>query len=152
MRREYIRATPRWRNQAARFDTVFVNRNDAAHGLLGVDVARVRLFFSFKYGGILHKCAAVHWYARIDDVPDDNTGMWVVEPAYHRVGRNRRKAPLCSVISLDTIIRAAHLIGVSINEEVSDDQQGFMSLDTFPRFFVNKYVDHHAFEMLHTTL
>lgn len=148
MRREYIRCAPRWRHGAERrYDTVFVNKDNDRPSLLGIDIARVFLLFSFTYREILHCCAAVHWFARIDDEPDDQTGMWVVQPAYHRIGR--RKVPLFSVISLDTIIRASHLIGVSINQEVTERQTASMSLDTFTRFFVNKYIDHHAFDLLH---
>ena len=147
MRREYIRATPQWRSGPPRYDCVFVNRDDTLPGLLGMAVARVRLFFSFKYEGMVHDCAAVHWFRRIDDEPDKDTGMWVVQPESRRVGHS--KAPLISVIDLGTIVRAAHLIGVSIGQEVPADQQSHDSLDTFTQFFVNKYIDHHAFEMLH---
>lgn len=42
------------------------------------DVARVRLFFSFRFCGKFYPCALVHWYSRIGDSPDEDTGMWRV--------------------------------------------------------------------------
>ena len=148
LRREYIRAPPSWRGGASRFDIVFVNKNNGLQGLLGLEVARVRLFFSFRNRDEDHACAAVHWYGRTDDEPDDDTGMWVVKPLYHRRRRGLGNLPLCSVISLDTIVRAAHLVGVVLDQEVSPTLRSEDSLDTFKEFFVNKYIDHHAFELL----
>ncbi|KAI0746738.1 hypothetical protein C8Q80DRAFT_1321332 [Daedaleopsis nitida] len=147
MRSEIVRATPRWRNGAPRFDCVFINRRNDLPGLLGLDVARVRMLFSFRYQGTVFHCAAVHWYWRIEDEPDEDTGMWVVKPSYFRRGRAR--LPLISVVHLDTIVRACHLIGVSIGNPVPVDLAGHSSLDHFKTFFVNKFIDHHAFELLH---
>jgi hypothetical protein len=85
MRSERIRAVTSWRNGASRFDTVFVSTDPTAEGMRGLDVARVRLFFSFSYEGVLYPCALVHWYSRKGDSPDDTTGMWIVEPDGHRM-------------------------------------------------------------------
>ncbi|KAI0744317.1 hypothetical protein C8Q80DRAFT_1220924 [Daedaleopsis nitida] len=153
MHQEFIRATPKWRHGAARYDCVLINKSNNAPSLLGLDVARVRLLFSFHYHGVAYPCAAVHWFWRTDDEPDKDTGMWVVEPAFiPGVGRSRRRMPLISVIHLDTIIRAAHLIGVSIGDPVPISLHSHQSLDHFKSFFVNKFVDHHAFELLHTVV
>ncbi|KAI0693039.1 hypothetical protein C8T65DRAFT_586080 [Cerioporus squamosus] len=152
MHQEFVRATPRWRKDAARFDCVFVNKRNDLPGLLGMDVARVRLLFSFKYQGVVYPCAVVRWFFRTDDEPDEDTGMWVVEPAFYRVGRSTRRYPSLSVIHLNTIIRAAHLIGVSVGRPVPPKLQSHASLDHFSTFFVNKFVDHHAFDLLHCTV
>ena len=146
LRREYIRATSRWRGGKARFDTVFVNKGNGFQDILGMEVARVRLFFSFKIGGEVHSCAAVHWYGRTDDEPDDDTGLWIVKPRYHD---RRKSSPLCSVINVDTVIRAAHLVGVTLDQRVSQGLLSEQALDTFKIFYVNKYIDHHAFGLLH---
>ena len=147
LRREFIRATRRWRGDTPRFDSVFVNKNNGLRGFLGLEVARVRLFFSFKFRGVVHSCAAVHWYGQTDNEPDDDTGMWVVKPLHY--SRRRNRLPLCSVINLDTIVRAAHLVGVAVGQGVSPTLRSEESLDMFKQFFVNKYIDHHAFELLH---
>ena len=118
-----------------------------------MDVGCIRLFFSFFYQGQLHQCAAVHWFWHIDDEVDEDTGMWVVHLAMHRdpSSASQSYVPLISVISLDSIVRAAHLIGVCIiDKEVSPDMQSHESLDTFKHFFVNKYIDYYAFDLLHS--
>ncbi|KAH9857661.1 hypothetical protein C2E23DRAFT_719558 [Lenzites betulinus] len=148
MRREFIRATSTWRKGSARYDCVYVNRDSTKHGLLGLDVARVRTFLSFKFEGVVYNCAVVHWFQRTSDRPDEDTGMWIVKPSYIR---GRRSAPLLSVIHIDTIYRAAHLIGVSNGSRIELANLHYtQSLDVFERFYVNKFIDHHAFDLLHT--
>ena len=44
-RRELIQATPSWYRGLARYDTVFVNMDDAHKGMQGMGVARVLCFF-----------------------------------------------------------------------------------------------------------
>ncbi|KAJ8473947.1 hypothetical protein ONZ51_g7542 [Trametes cubensis] len=129
MRREYIRATPTWRKKHPRYDCVFINRNSALPGLLGMDVGRVKAFISFK---------------RVGSSPEEDTGMWIVKPAMLR-GR----LPLLSVIHVDTIYRAAHLVGVSMNKAIPLEVDHHNALDYFDSFYVNKYIDHNAFELLH---
>ncbi|KAJ8455013.1 hypothetical protein ONZ51_g12691 [Trametes cubensis] len=84
MRKEFIRATPSWRKKHPRYDCVFINRNSALPGLLGMDVGRVKAFISFKYGRMRYECALVHWYKRVGSSPDEDTGMWIVKPAMIR--------------------------------------------------------------------
>lgn len=147
MHREIVRATPQWRRGVARFDCVFVNKYNEEPGMKGMEVARVRLLIRIKYMGIFYPCAVVHWFERTHDEPDADTGMWIVKPTFVGIGRNR--APLLSVIHLNTIVRAAHLIGVSLQQPVSEELESHQALDKFSTFYVNKYVDHHAFELLH---
>ena len=64
---------------------------------------------------------------------DKNTGMWVVEPD---ILDDRR--PQTAVIHLDTIVHLAHLLPIYEEER---------ALDTFSEFYVNKFADHHAFEI-----
>ncbi|KAI0327003.1 hypothetical protein GY45DRAFT_1348002 [Cubamyces sp. BRFM 1775] len=145
MRREYIRATPSWRKKHPRYDCVFINRDSELPGLLGMDVGRVKAFLSFQYGGKKYECALVHWYKRVGSSPDEDTGMWQVKPSLTRGARQ----PLLSVIHVDTIYRAAHLIGVSLNKEIPPEIDYYNALDYFDSFYVNKYIDHNAFELLH---
>jgi hypothetical protein len=143
MRTERIRAVTSWRKGPGRYDTVFVNTDPAAEGMRGLDVARVRLFFSFSYEGIQYPCALVHWFSRKDDSPDDTTGMWIVEPDTS----NDDGEVLASIIHLDTILRAAHLLPVFGSDYVSRTLSFTDTLDSFYSFYVNKYADHHAFEI-----
>jgi hypothetical protein len=142
MYQERIHATPIWRKGPPRYDSVFVNTDADAEGMRGLDVARVFLFFSFVYRDSKYPCALVHWMSRLGDGPDENTGMWTVQPDFNDDG-----SPLIAIIHLDSILRCAHLIGVygdvPIPKELTFDQ----SLDAFYAFYVNKYIDHHAFEI-----
>jgi hypothetical protein len=142
MRCERIRAVDTWRNGPGRYDCVFINTDDSAKGLLSFNIAHVRLFFSVKHEGTKYPCALVHWYSRVGDSPDDNTGMWVVGPDLLDDGQ-----PFVSVIHLDSIFRAAHLLPVYGHEFVPTYLTCMQSLDAFHAYYVNKYIDHHAFEI-----
>ncbi|KAF8809162.1 hypothetical protein BYT27DRAFT_7255031 [Phlegmacium glaucopus] len=144
MRHERIRSVRSWYGGAPRRDCVFVGNTDSdAPGFEGLLVARVFLFFSFKHEGITYPCALVHWFSTVGDGPDDETGMWMVEPDF------QRGQQVLEVIHLDSILRGAHLIGVAGSQFLpSDPLFNFSrSLDAFKTFYVNKYVDHHAHEI-----
>ncbi|KAF7965204.1 hypothetical protein HWV62_45085 [Athelia sp. TMB] len=142
MRRERIRAVPSWHKGPARYDTVFVETDAGADGMRALDVARIRSFFSFKFRGDLYPCALVHWLRRVEDAPDEDTGMWIVEPELDEDDQR-----LAAVIHLDTIFRAAHLIGIYGTTVIPKTLSYAHSLDAFDLYYINKYVDHHAFEI-----
>ncbi|GBE78450.1 hypothetical protein SCP_0113390 [Sparassis crispa] len=144
MRRKHIRATPSWRKKEPRFDCVFVNM-DPAKNRLHVHkplVARILLFFSFSYHAKRYLCALVRWFEPVGDQPDEDTGMWMVRPAL------REGEPSMAVIRLDRIYRAAHLIPVFGRKPIPEGLQAYHSLDAFQTFYINKFADHHAFELL----
>jgi hypothetical protein len=143
-RTERICAVNSWRGGRSRCNCVFIN-NDLtpldSSNLRELDVARVRLFFSFTHDGVLYPCALINQLLFIGDQPDEVTGMWIVERPCH---------PSLLVVPLNAIYRAAHLIPVyrdkeRLSKEVSSDN----SLDKFQFYYVNKYIDHHAFELAH---
>ena len=143
MRRERIRAVKSWRKGPGRYDTIFINTDPLAEGMRGLDIARVQLFFSFSHNGTQYPCALVHWFSHVGDSPNDNTGMWMVEPDTS----DDDNEPITSIIHLDTIIRAAHLLPVFGHDYVSQTLSFTDTLNKFTRFYVNKYADHHAFEI-----
>ncbi|KLO17808.1 hypothetical protein SCHPADRAFT_913406 [Schizopora paradoxa] len=160
MRKEIIRVTSSWRGGPARYDCVFVQTDRNLPGFRGLDVAQVRLLFSFKQDGREFSCAVVRWFERVGDFPNEDTGMWVVKPQYFEdlaaanpTGRRRRqpepreRRPFLGVISVDSIVRAAHLIPVYGNEAISLDVKFSNVLTKFERFYVNKFADHHAYEI-----
>ena len=109
----------------------------------GLTVARVFLFFSFWHEGTQYSCALVQWFSTLGTVPDDETGYWMVQPDFHDDER-----PYLSIISLESIFRAAHLIPVHRTSEfVSRSLTMHDTLDEFKLFYVNKFVDHNAFEI-----
>ena len=107
-----------------------------------LDIARVRLLFSFKHDGVVYPCALVHWFKRLGDSPDENTGMWVVEPEVHEDGTR-----FASIIHLDSMFHAAHLMPVYGNSFVPTYLSYTHTLDAFRAYYVNKYIDHQAFEI-----
>ena len=142
MRNERIRAVKSWRRGPACHDCIFVETDPDAPGMAGLDIARVILFFSCTFDGSKYPCALVQWFSRVGQSADPGTGMWVVEPDVTDEG-----VPIASVIHLDTIVRAAHLLPVFKEESVSRDLLFSDTLDKFQLFYVNKFVDHHAFEI-----
>lgn len=144
MYRQRIRATPLWRRgdiPAPRYDTVFVSTGSEADGFLRTHVARVKLFFSFNHEDIEYPCALVEWFERVADVPEEETGMWLVQPEL--TSQDTRHA---SVIHLDTILRGAHLLPYFGDQFVPGEFHYSTTLDNFRYFYVNKYIDYHAFE------
>ncbi|KAI0739826.1 hypothetical protein C8Q80DRAFT_1222090 [Daedaleopsis nitida] len=138
MCQERIQSVTSWRGGLPHHDCVFVSKDATApgfgSGFRGLHATRVLVLFSFTYMERLYECALVSWYMPISDEPDPDTGMWIVAPEMEMCGW--QKCLVLNVISLDCIVRAGHLIGVSGR-----------GLDVFRTFYVNKYADHHAFEI-----
>ena len=74
------------------------------------------------------------------DSSNDQTGMWVVEP-------DDDESPP-SIIHLDSVVYAAHLLPVFGQEHISMTLSFTDTLDTFTRFYVNKFIDHHTFKIV----
>ncbi|KAG2116276.1 hypothetical protein DEU56DRAFT_974984 [Suillus clintonianus] len=143
MRREQIRATHSWRGGPPRNDCVFINMNDNLNcGMEGLAVARVLRFFAFKYRTQYFQCAAVRWFSYTANGRDPDTGMFVVVPSI-----NDDDTPDISIIHIDCIVRAAHLIPVYGANFVSRDITLHDSYNVFRAYYINKYADHHAFEV-----
>jgi hypothetical protein len=146
MYREVIRSTPFWPRgelPGARQDCVFVDMGGSEGvGMKGLLVARIFLFFKFAHGGVDYSCALVHWYST-DVRPDASTGMWVVHLEFDRWDKRHM-----AVIHLDSIIRGAHLLPNFPSDAPVYRQINYMNvLDLYTSFYVNKFVDHHAFEI-----
>ena len=108
----------------------------------GLLVARVYLFFRFSYNDVDHPCALVRWYSTSNE-PDPSTGLWVVQPESTRRGMRHM-----GVIHVDSIIRGAHLLPRFPSDAPVYREINYMNvLDLYTSFYVNKFVDHHAFEI-----
>ena len=144
MHHERIRATRSWYGGAPRFDCIFVgNSNSDDPGFRGLNVARVHVFFSVQFRGVVYPCALVHWFSHVGNDVDPVTGMWQVRPDYDRQGN-----PILAVISVDSIVCAAHLIGICGSHCIPRHNfDHSKSLNSFKSFYVNKYADHHAHEI-----
>ncbi|KAG6862601.1 hypothetical protein C0991_011293, partial [Blastosporella zonata] len=142
MFRERIRAVSSWRGGSERRDCVFITHDETLPGFRGLHVARVCLFFALTQANTTHRCALVTWFSAVGDEPDEETGMWVVEPDLDREGER-----VMGVVHIDSILRGAHLIGRAGEEHLPNDLTADDSLNAFRQFYVNKYIDHHAYEI-----
>ncbi|KAG1808758.1 hypothetical protein EV424DRAFT_1543334 [Suillus variegatus] len=143
MRHEHIRATTSWRGGPARHDCVLVGTNNEVNcGLDGLAVARVLRFLSFKYRTKYLQCAVVHWFSYVTDSRDPDTGMHIVAPSTNDDG-----TPDISLIHIDCIFRAAHLIPLYGADFLPHEITPHDSYNVFRAFYINKYADHHAFEV-----
>lgn len=142
MYRERIRSNPDWQGEYARHDTMFIKSNAECGGILGMAIGRARLLFSFKFRGIVCPCALVDWFVSYKE-PDDVTGMWVVRPEFQGNGYR-----MSSIIHLNCVVRAAHLLPVYGCNFLPEDLHFSDSLDAFRAYFVNPYIDHHGHEFL----
>ena len=86
-----------------------------------------------------YKAALVDWFLQVMEQPDNLTGMWIVAPEEDRWGQH-----IHAVVSLDTILRPAHLIPVYGDAMVPIDFRFTDCLDAFRAYYVNKYIDHHS--------
>ncbi|KAF9236566.1 hypothetical protein BU15DRAFT_49860, partial [Melanogaster broomeanus] len=87
-------------------------------------------------------CMVICWFDKVDDGPDVDTGMWVVRPACAAT-----HSPEYAIIHIDSIFQAAHLIPMYGHQFVSQDFHHQDSYNTFQAYYVNKYADHHVFEI-----
>ncbi|KAI5996525.1 hypothetical protein F5J12DRAFT_907094 [Pisolithus orientalis] len=143
MRHEYIRSCHSWQNGPPRYDCAFVNINPGLKGMHGLDVVRILGFFSFISQSKRYPCAVVQWFDRVGDDPDVDTGMWIVHPA---LTANRHLAT--AVIHVDTIYHAAHLVPLYSTHPIPRTIKPHHSYDAFTTFYVNRFIDHHAFSLL----
>lgn len=140
MRRERIRSMPSWRGRERRHDCTLVVMDDSQPGMMGMNVVRVLLFFSFDYNGVEYPCAVVEWFQTVG--LDDVMGLWVVRPDFTEGKRDK------SVLHLDSFLRGAHLIPRYGTQKLPLDFHFSYSLDAFRTYYVNKYIDHHANEII----
>ena len=119
-----------------------MNSHPDLEGMCGLDIVRILLFFLFTYGDVTYPYALVHWFLFLDDEHDEDMGIWTVEPEVAPDG-----APVISVIHLDCVLHAAHLLPIYGDAPIPINMTFHDSLDAFPAYYVNKYADHHAFEI-----
>ncbi|KAF8808348.1 hypothetical protein BYT27DRAFT_7222939 [Phlegmacium glaucopus] len=118
-------ATSSWRRGAPRYDCVLINSHPNIDGAGGFEIACIFLFFSFKRNCVVYHCALVQWFSFVGVEPNEETGLWKVEPDLRDSGE-----PHFAIIHIDTTTTM------------------HSSSDTYNIFYVNKFADHHAFEVL----
>ena len=103
-------------------------------------VARILLFFLFSFDSKPHKCALVHWFSMLRNQPDPDNWMWIVTPDNFGGSQN------LSVIHIDSIFHAAHLLPIFNTAPLPQTFNYTKTLDSFHGFYVNKYIDYHAYK------
>ena len=147
MYQEVIRSMPYWPRgeiPGPCRDCVFVDVRGAEDnvGMRGLLVACVYLFFKFSYGNVKYPCVLVHCYST-SNKPDATTGMWVVQPENTRRGSHNM-----GIVHLDSIVHGAHLLPKFLSDAPVYRKINYMNvLDVYASFYVNKFIDHHAFEI-----
>ena len=146
MYQEVICSTPFWPRgdvPGPHWDCVFVDMGFSENaGMRGLLVACIYLFFRFLYSNINYPCALVQWYSTSGE-PDTSTSLCIVQLESTRQGRRHM-----SVIHIDTIIRGAHLLPRFLSDMPVYQEVNYSNvLDLFTSFYVNKFIDHHAFEI-----
>jgi hypothetical protein len=106
--------------------------------MCGLDVIRILLLFSFDFEAVMYPCVLVHWFLLVDKEHDEDTGMWMVQTEV------KDHSPVVSVIHLDCIFQAAHLLPIYGNKPIPKNISLHNSLDAFAAFYI---IDHHAFEI-----
>ncbi|KAI6008013.1 hypothetical protein EDC04DRAFT_2871558 [Pisolithus marmoratus] len=76
-------------------------------------------FFSFIYNSVRYPCVLIQWFTTILDQAQEDTGMWIMEPDFDN-GQQQME-----VVHIHSIL-----------------------CDIFHMYYVNKYIDHHAFEIM----
>ena len=143
MHREFIQATPSWHKGHAQYNCIFINMHPESTGMWGLQVAHVFLFFSMVHRDTLYSCALVQQFSTIGDEPDDETGLWMIKPDIHQDGK-----PDLAIVHLNSVLWAAHLIPAYCTSDfVRRSLTMHDTLDEFKLFYVNKFVDHHAFKI-----
>ncbi|KAI5989472.1 hypothetical protein EDC04DRAFT_2873162 [Pisolithus marmoratus] len=142
MRHEYIRAALNWRNEGPRNDCAFIITDPDQDGMWGMDITCIHCFFSFTFQQTVYCCALVWWFDRHGDCADEDTRMWVVKPSF--TANHQRNL---AVIHIDTIFRAAHLIPVYGTSDIPRGIHPNVLYDIFRSFYINRFADHHAFEI-----
>ncbi|KAA1467755.1 hypothetical protein DENSPDRAFT_350833 [Dentipellis sp. KUC8613] len=137
MHRELIQSVASWYNGYGRYDTVLIQAGNDSDRMGGMLVGRVRAFLAFTHDEEHYPCALVDWFVPYGARPDAVTGLWKVFPD-----------GTTGIVHLSSIIRACHLIGVWGETRVPPEFNFTYTLDTFDCFYLNRYADYHAHEII----
>jgi hypothetical protein len=142
MHRQIIWSTPSWHQKEAHHDCVLVVEDQDKPGMWGMIVGCVCAFLSFSFNDTVYPCALIDRFKWVGRGPDPITGMWRVWPEL------RGSQPVQAVVHIDTILHNVHLIPVFGTGHIPLQLHYSQSLDIFSLFYVNKYADHHSFEVV----
>ena len=105
-------------------------------------VGQVCAFLSFSFNDTIYLCVLINCFKWVGWAPDPITGMWKVQPEL------RASQPVWAVVHIETILYNVHLIPVFGTGYIPQQLHYSQSLDVSSSFYVNKYTDHHSFEVV----
>ncbi|KAN0133153.1 hypothetical protein V8E53_008877 [Lactarius tabidus] len=117
------------------YNCIFINSNNEFQGMHRMEVVQTMCFFSFEYLGVTYPCVLVHWFSCINEELDKPTGMWMVTPNIN------------DIIHINAIFHAVHLIPIYGDSFIPDHITHNNSLEYFKGFYINCFIDHHAFDI-----
>lgn len=134
-------ATGQQSSVPAYFDTPFVIEDpvryqyDMYYFPQGLRVARVRVIFDLppQFGRLPHPLAYIEWFTALGH-PDPVTGMYSVRHS------TRHRRPNAEIISVDRIVRSAHLMGKS-GRQLNRNWTTSNVLEKAEVFWVNPYIN-----------
>ena len=86
--------------------------------------------------------AVVQWFLYVIDSCDPDIGIYLVAPS-----TNDNDTPDTSIIHIDCIFHTVHLISIYDVNFLPHEITPHDNYNMFCTYYVNKYVDHHAFEV-----
>ena len=95
---------------------------------------------TFVVNGEPHRCALVHWFSIFGHQSDPAKEMYVITPDPFC------STPIMSVIHINSICRAAHLLRMFDANPLPRTLNYTSTIDSFKGFYVNKYIHYHAYE------
>jgi len=112
--------------------------------MTGYIIAWVLVFFSFTYAGEDFPVVLVWWYTLSNDARhrDEATGMWLIEQEFCG------EEPHLVVVHVGSIFHVVHLLPFFGKEWVPQGFSNNDTLDKYTKFYVNRFADHHSFEIL----
>ena len=141
-KREILRATLSWRNSLPCHDMVLV-KTGLVPGPHGLSVAWLHLLFSFTKSNTCHNVALIQWYSYLGDSPDEDTGMWAIKKE-----RESNGLPIIDFIYIDAIVQSCQLLPIYGRGMIPCQVTHMTSFNCFQAYYVNKFADHHLFELL----
>ena len=114
---EQIHSHPDWQGKYVWYDTMFVKTGSELDPMHGMTIGCALLFFSLTFRDEYLPCALIQWLVP-SNVPNENTGMWVVQSEF--TGNGHRTL---SVIYIDCVARAAHLLPIYRTSFIPEDLQ-----------------------------
>ena len=139
---ECIQAVHLWRGGPARCDCVFIAHDEGLPSFRGLYVGQVIAFLKLAQEKVEYPTALITWFETVGDSPCPSTGMWKVHQELDLSNHCKLK-----IIHLDTILHGAHLVGIAGSSFIPYELDYTNALDAFKTFYVNKFIDYHAYEI-----